>query len=43
MMVEIWRVRVRESLAARREPYWGPPLGEGKSLGFRKINERRGR
>src|SRR5262245_23491340 len=43
MMVEIWKVKVRESLAARREPYWGPPLGEGKSLGFRKINERRSR
>jgi hypothetical protein len=43
MMVEIWKVKVRESLAARREPYWGPPVGEGKSLGFRKISERRGR
>ena len=31
---EIWKVRVRDALAPRREPYWGPPLGEGKSLDF---------
>lgn len=37
-MLEIWKVRVRDALAPRREPYWGPPLGEGKSLGLRKID-----
>jgi integrase len=38
MTLQIWKVRVRESLSARREPYWGPPLGEGKGLGMRKID-----
>jgi integrase len=36
--LEIWKVRVRDAVAPRREPYWGPPLGEGKSLGLRKID-----
>ena len=43
MTHEIWKVKARDSFAARREPYWGPPLGEGKSLGFRKIDASRGR
>lgn len=43
MTYAIWKVKARDSLAARREPYWGPPLGEGKSLGFRKIDASRGR
>jgi site-specific recombinase XerD len=43
MTYTIWKVKARDSLAARREPYWGPPLGEGKSVGFRKIDPSRGR
>jgi hypothetical protein len=38
MMVEIWKVRVRDALVPRREPYWGPPLGQGKSFGLRKVD-----
>lgn len=38
MTLQIWKVRIREALAPRKEPYWGPPLGEGKSLGLRKID-----
>lgn len=41
MTLQIWKVRVREALAPRREPYWGPPLGEGKSLGLRKVDATR--
>ena len=41
MTLEIWKVRVRDALAPRREPYWGPPLGEGKSLGLRKVDATR--
>jgi len=37
LAVSIWQVKVRNALPARREPYWGPPLGEGRSLGIRKI------
>lgn len=43
LAISIWQVKARNALPARKEPYWGPPLGEGKSLGFRKIDERRGR
>ncbi|HXO63889.1 MAG TPA: hypothetical protein VN882_04255, partial [Steroidobacteraceae bacterium] len=43
MTLAIWKVKTRDSITARREPYWGPPLGEGKSLGFRKIDAHRGR
>jgi integrase len=43
MTLAIWKVKTREALAPRREPYWGPPLGDGKSLGFRKIDGMRGR
>ena len=25
MSVEIWKVRVRDALVPRREPYWGTP------------------
>jgi integrase len=38
MTLQIWKVRVRDALVPRREPYWGPPLGEGKSLGLRKVD-----
>ena len=38
MTLQIWKVRVRDALVPRREPYWGPPLGEGKSLGLRKVS-----
>ncbi len=40
---QIWKVRVRDALAPRREPYWGPPPGEGKSLGLRKVDATRSR
>lgn len=29
-------IRTRNDLSARREPYWGPPVGQGRYLGFRK-------
>ncbi len=37
MALEIWKVKVRNPLPPRDEPYWGPPLGKGKSLGIRKL------
>ena len=37
MALEIHKVRVREALAPRREPYWGPPVARGRVLGYRKI------
>ena len=37
-MHQLHKVRVREALEARREPYWGAPLGRGRALGFRKID-----
>jgi integrase len=42
MANEINKVRVRASLQARREPYWGAPLGRGRTLGFRKISDGEG-
>jgi integrase len=38
MALEIWKIRVRNALMPRDEPYWGPPLGKGKSLGFRQLD-----
>ncbi len=38
MAIEIHKVRVRTTLKPRREPYWGPAIGRGQSLGFRKID-----
>lgn len=38
MAHELHKVRVRTALKPRREPYWGPPLGRGRVLGFRKID-----
>lgn len=34
---EIDKVRVRNRLAVRREPYWGAPIERGLFLGFRKL------
>lgn len=37
MAYELGKVRVRQALKPRREPYWGPAIGRGKYLGLRKI------
>ncbi len=42
MALEIHKVRVRAVLKPRREPYWGPALGRGQALGFRKIDAETG-
>jgi integrase len=42
MAHEVHKARVRQALDARREPYWGAPLGRGYVLGFRKIDAERG-
>lgn len=41
MSVQIYKKSIRASLKSRREPYWAQ-LGEGKHLGFRKIDDVRG-
>ncbi|MEO8313256.1 MAG: site-specific integrase [Pseudomonadota bacterium] len=41
MAVELHKVRVRTALKPRREPYWGPPLGRGRHVGLRKIDDER--
>lgn len=41
MALEIHKVRVRQALKPRREPYWGQPLGRGRHVGLRKIDEQR--
>jgi len=38
MAHELHKVKVRQALQPRREPYWGPPLARGRVLGFRKID-----
>jgi integrase len=38
MAHELHKVKVRDALEPRREPYWGAPLGRGRVLGFRKID-----
>ncbi|THD03731.1 tyrosine-type recombinase/integrase [Rhodanobacter lindaniclasticus] len=35
---EIDKVRVRNRLAVRREPYWGAPIARGLFVGFRKLD-----
>lgn len=42
MAHELQKIRVRAALPPRREPYWGPPLARGRSLGFRKIDAETG-
>jgi hypothetical protein len=37
-MIELHKVRVRAALEPRREPYWGPAIGRGQVVGFRKID-----
>jgi integrase len=39
--LEIHKVRIRQALKPRREPYWGSPLGRGQFIGVRKIDEQR--
>jgi integrase len=34
---DIDKAHVRKALPPRHEPYWGAPLGKGRTLGFRKI------
>lgn len=36
---EIDKVRVRNRLAVRREPYWGAPIARGLFVGFRKLEQ----
>lgn len=36
---EIDKARVRNRLAARREPYWGAPIARGLFVGFRKLEQ----
>lgn len=38
MSHDISKAGRRNALEARREPYWGPSLGRGRVLGFRKIS-----
>lgn len=33
------KARIRGRLPARREPYWGAPIGRGLFLGFRKLEQ----
>jgi integrase len=42
MAHEIHKVRVRDGLPPRREPYWGAPLARGRVLGYRKIDAQTG-
>src|SRR5438045_2388776 len=42
MAHELHKVRVRQSLQPRREPYWGAPLARGRVLGFRRIDAETG-
>lgn len=42
MSVELHKIKVQTKLAPRREPYWGPPLADDLTLGFRKIDAERG-
>jgi integrase len=37
MSVAIHKVKVREKLAPRREPYWAAPLATGRYIGYRKM------
>lgn len=41
MALELHKVRVRQALRPRREPYWGSQIGRGKHVGLRKIDELR--
>ena len=36
---EIDKARARARLEARREPYWGAPIGRGLFLGYRKLEQ----
>lgn len=42
MSLDIHKVRVRAALEPRREPYWGPAVETGLTVGFRKIDAERG-
>ena len=39
MSHEVHKVSVRNALTPRREPYWGPPLAEGRYIGVRKRSD----
>ena len=43
MAHELHKVRIRDALKPRREPYWGADrFGRGRALGYRKIDAERG-
>jgi integrase len=42
MAHEIHKVRVRKQLEPRPEPHWGPRIGPGLHIGFRKVDDERG-
>lgn len=42
MALEIHKIKVRDGLKPRREPYWGPAVETGLTVGFRKIDDERG-
>jgi integrase len=37
--VELHKVKVRDGLEARREPYWAAPLARGQHVGLRKLDD----
>jgi integrase len=39
MAFEIHKAGVRDALKARREPYWGAPIEQGRYVGYRKIDD----
>jgi integrase len=39
---DIDKAHVRKALPPRHEPHWGPPVGKGRTLGFRKISAQAG-
>jgi integrase len=42
MAFELHKIKVQTKLDPRREPYWGSPLADDLTLGFRKIDDARG-
>src|SRR5882724_48111 len=38
---ELHKVKAREDLKPRREPYWGARIAEGRHVGLRKISAER--
>jgi integrase len=40
---QLHKSSVRRALVPKREPYWGPPLAQGRHVGYRKISTDTGR